>query len=190
MKLLDASHKLIIQFKGIEINSQLIGIYNFHNIAAAIAIGDHFGVSPNQVKEAIENYIPENNRSQIIDKGNNRIILDAYNANPSSMMAALENFKQLAGTNKLLFLGDMFELGEHAEKEHQQITSYLDDNDIGISHLIGKNFYRTIAKNSRTQKFESFENLRVHLESQQYENYSILIKASRGMALERVLDLL
>ena len=190
VKLLDASHKLIIQFKGIEINSQLIGIYNFHNIAAAIAIGDHFGVSPNQVKEAIENYIPENNRSQIIDKGNNRIILDAYNANPSSMMAALENFKQLAGTNKLLFLGDMFELGEHAEKEHQQITSYLDDNDIGISHLIGKNFYRTIAKNSRTQKFESFENLRVHLESQQYENYSILIKASRGMALERVLDLL
>ncbi len=190
VKLLDASHKLIVKYKDCTIHSHLIGIYNFHNIAAAIAIGDYFKVEAKQIKFAIENYIPENNRSQIIEKGSNRIILDAYNANPTSMMAALETFKQLKGENKVLFLGDMFELGTHAEKEHQNITNYLDENKLGKYYLIGENFSKTNSTNSDTHKFADFDRLKEHLQNRSFENCTILIKASRGMALERILDLL
>ena len=190
IKLLDASNKLIVQYKDCTIHSQLIGIYNFHNIAAAIAIGDYFEVESDQIKSAIENYIPENNRSQIIEKGSNRIILDAYNANPTSMMAALETFKELKGENKVLFLGDMFELGAHSDEEHQKITTYLDDNDLGTCYLIGNNFFKTTATSKETQKFTDFDSIRDEILNRSFENCTILIKASRGMALERILAFL
>ncbi len=190
IQLKDASNQLLVQYKGLSIQSRLIGLYNFHNIAAAIAIGDHFDVPAEKIKTAIEGYIPTNNRSQLIEKEGHSIILDAYNANPTSMMAALENFKQAEGENKMLFLGDMFELGAEAEAEHQYIATYLEKEPIGETYLIGSNFYKTKTKASHIYKFETFEALQKHLEQDPLKKSFILIKASRGMALERILELM
>ena len=99
-----------------------MGDYNFDNIAAAIAIGSYFKVDSTLIKKAIENYIPSNNRSQVLERQTNKIVLDAYNANPTSMKAALLNFEKLHDKIKIAFLGDMFELGQDAEKEHQTIV--------------------------------------------------------------------
>ena len=111
-QLIDSSSELRLSFEGLTIQSHLIGHYNFNNIAAAITMGSYFGVDKMNIKKAIESYIPSNNRSQIIKKETNTIILDAYNANPTSMMAALQNFIQVSSSNKIVFLGDMFELGD------------------------------------------------------------------------------
>ncbi|MBV1924591.1 MAG: UDP-N-acetylmuramoyl-tripeptide--D-alanyl-D-alanine ligase [Flavobacteriaceae bacterium] len=189
IELLAATNKLSVTFQDLTIQSHLIGIYNFNNIAAAIAIGSYLKVSNEDIKEAIEAYIPSNNRSQIIEKESNKIILDAYNANPSSMMAALENFIQYDGKNKLLFLGDMFELGSDSEKEHQHIVSFIEKNVEGVAYLIGENFYNTKTNASNIHKIEHFEALNSLLENQIFEEQYILIKASRGMALERILDI-
>lgn len=172
------------------IKSQLTGAYNFNNIAVAIAIGSYFEIDPKDIVNAIENYTPTNNRSQILKQGSNTIIMDAYNANPTSMLAALENFKQLHQERKMIFLGDMFELGQTAESEHQIIVDYLENNDLGKIHLIGRNFYKTETKSSNIQKFEIFEDLKSNLESHPVNNAFLLIKGSRGMALERILKLL
>ena len=172
------------------INSQLTGLYNFNNIAVAIGVGSYFKVDPLDIVEAIENYNPTNNRSQIMEKGSNTIIMDAYNANPTSMMAALENFKQLDKQNKTLFLGDMFELGTTAEMEHQHIVDYLKEHNLGETFLIGRNFFKTNTGDSSIQKFETFDDLRKHLEQHPVENRFMLIKGSRGMALERILELI
>ncbi len=173
--------------KAVEINSNLIGIYNYTNIAAAICAGCYFEVPMDKIKFGIENYTPSNNRSQIISKGSNQIILDAYNANPSSMRVALENFAVMKGENKIVILGDMFELGEESAKEHQEIAELSES--LGFKHvvLIGKAFSTTRVKNALLyDTFESFK-------TSKYEfpvNYTYLIKGSRGMALERILDLL
>jgi len=189
IQLKDASQQLIVDYKGLEIQSNLIGLYNFHNIAAAICIGDYFKVSKENIKKAIESYTPTNNRSQLIEKGSNKIILDAYNANPSSMMAALENFIQSNGDHKTVFLGDMFELGPDAEKEHQNIITYIENNYDGISYLIGDNFFKTKSSSPQIQKFKTFDELKKELDTRTIKNSHLLIKASRGMALERILQL-
>ncbi len=181
---------LTLKYKGNKIKSHLTGAYNFGNLAVAIALGNYFEVELNQIISAIENYFPSNNRSQIIEKGSNTVIMDAYNANPTSMQAALENFKQLNEKNKAIFLGDMFELGNSAEIEHQQIVNFLKENMPGEISLIGKNFFKTDTNDSDIQKFETFEDLKHQLQQQQLENKYILIKGSRGMALERILELL
>ncbi|KJD31547.1 UDP-N-acetylmuramoyl-tripeptide--D-alanyl-D-alanine ligase [Tamlana nanhaiensis] len=172
--------------KGIKINSQLIGDYNFNNIAAAIAIGQYFKVSIEDTKQAIENYVPTNNRSQIIQKGQHKIILDAYNANPSSMQAALLNFEKQNGL-KLAILGDMFELGNEAEIEHQNIANLATSLSIDTVILIGENFYKTQTK---SQQFKTFNNFKSQFNISTLQSSTILIKGSRGMALERVLELL
>ncbi len=190
VQLLKSTNKLKVKFKNTSIQSNLIGIYNFSNIAAAIAIGDYFGVSIKNIKSAIESYTPENNRSQLLEVGTNKIILDAYNANPTSMLAALENFKQAEGKNKVLVLGDMFELGSEAIKEHQYIASYIEKNKIGLTYLIGGNFCKIKSNSTHIHQFQSFEELKNQIKENPPVNSLILIKASRGMALERVLDLL
>jgi len=179
-----------LNYKSLIINSNLSGTYNFNNICVAVAIGDYFKVSPENIKRAIENYIPSNNRSQLITKGTITIFLDAYNANPSSMLVALENFNQSQGENKVLFLGDMFELGKDASIEHQNIVNYIEEHFVGRVNLIGSNFYKTKITKSFIKKFETFEDLKSHLKTTEINHSQILLKGSRGMAMERVLELL
>ncbi len=168
------------------INSQLIGSYNFTNCAAAVLMGRYFNVPLTAIKNAIELYVPENNRSQIVKKNGHYIILDAYNANPTSMQAALENFKAIEGTNKILFLGDMFELGESAPSEHQYISDLAKKLDFSDVYLIGENF-DSVSTSLKT--FKSFETLVTFLKKHPLkEKGKLLIKGSRGMALEHLLD--
>lgn len=179
-----------LKYHGSVIKSQLTGAYNFNNIATAIAIGSYFKVVPEAIIKAIEEYTPTNNRSQIIKKDSNTIIMDAYNANPTSMMAALDNFKQLEAKDKVVFLGDMFELGETAKAEHQSIVDYLEKTEDGNIYLIGENFYKTIISRSNLKKFDTFDGLTRYLQDHVIDNSFVLIKGSRGMALERILEFL
>ncbi|MBO6881671.1 UDP-N-acetylmuramoyl-tripeptide--D-alanyl-D-alanine ligase [Winogradskyella sp.] len=189
VEFIEANPFVTIKYDGIEINSQLIGDYNFGNIANAVAIGQYFNVTRDNIKSAIENYQPDNNRSEIIQKGSVQIILDAYNANPTSMLAALKNLQQLETENKYLFLGDMFELGADAEKEHQNIADFAEQNFRDNVYLIGENFSKTTTSES-IKKFKKFEDLKPILNKLNLHNSTLLIKGSRGMALERILDIL
>ena len=171
-----------------EIKSHLIGLYNANNINAAITIGNYFGVSENDIKEAIESYIPENNRSQLITKNSNEIILDAYNANPSSMKVALENFIQLDKTNKIAILGDMYELGEESLAEHKYIVDFISENNSLECYFVGKDFFKNKIEKPNFHFYENFEQFSNSLENKNWRNNTILIKGSRGMALERTLE--
>ena len=153
-------------------------------------MGSYFGVDRMNIKKAIESYVPNNNRSQIIKKETNTIILDAYNANPTSMMAALKNFIQSSSPNKIVFLGDMFELGITSEEEHQYISDYIEKYLDGQCYLIGNAFNKTTSNVANIKKYPSFENLKPLLESTSFLNAHVLIKASRGKALERILNFL
>jgi UDP-N-acetylmuramoyl-tripeptide--D-alanyl-D-alanine ligase len=187
IQFIEANPFVKVQFKNVLIESKLIGKYNYNNIAAAIAIGNYFKVSEEDIKSAIESYVPIDNRSQIIEKVGSKIILDAYNANPSSMKAALENFNQLKGENKIVFLGDMFELGENSEVEHQKIVEIVTSYKFAKVFLIGKAFSTASVKNAFV--YNSFDNFKKSNKYIKINNSIILIKGSRGMALERVLDL-
>ncbi|MFC2110470.1 UDP-N-acetylmuramoyl-tripeptide--D-alanyl-D-alanine ligase [Bacteroidota bacterium] len=167
------------------IQTNLIGAYNYPNIAAAITIGEYFSVPKDAIINALENYTPTNNRSQIIKKGENKIILDAYNANPSSMKVALENFNEIQEAHKTLILGDMFELGETSALEHQEITNLAETLKFHRIYLVGENFIKT--KTSKAEKFSTFEAFKKYFKPSKPSSY--LIKGSRGMALERTLEL-
>lgn len=179
-----------ISFNETLIQSHLIGLYNANNINAAITIGNYFGVSDSQIKEAIESYIPENNRSQLLTKGSNEIILDAYNANPSSMKVALENFFQLDKPNKVVIIGDMFELGEESLDEHKTIINQLELQSLIDCYFIGKDFYFNKVEKPNFHFFDSFDSFSNHLKENDFANKMLLIKGSRGMALERTLELI
>lgn len=187
--LISANPFAICRFEDLTIETKLIGEYNFANICAAIAIGKYLKVSSEEIKLAIENYVPSNNRSQILDKGNTKIILDAYNANPTSMRAALLNFEKQSG-NKIAILGDMFELGKEAEKEHQAIADLAVSLHIEKIYFVGNNFHESEVDSEKAKKFESFEAFKSEIKLIEFGNSTLLIKGSRGMALERVLDLL
>lgn len=179
-----------VEFAGLPIKSQLLGNYNAMNITAAIGVGNYFKVPPKAIQGAIENYRPNNNRSQIIEKGNNKIILDAYNANPTSMAAALESFDALAAENKILILGDMFEVGKNSLQEHQTIVDIVERYNFDRCFFCGENFYQTKKKSDKMSWDANFEELKETLQIEHVSNSNILIKGSRGMALERVLEYL
>lgn len=187
---IEANPMVKISFEETTIQSHLIGLYNANNINAAITIGKYFKVSNNQIKEAIENYIPENNRSQLVKKGTNEIILDAYNANPSSMQVAIENFKQLNHNKKIAILGDMFELGEESLEEHKKIIALLREESTITTYFIGKDFYTNKIEEKNILFFEDFTSYATYLKKIQISESLILIKGSRGMALERILEFL
>lgn len=181
---------VVIETLGMVIKSNLIGLYNANNINAAITIGNHFGVAVQDIKDAIESYVPENNRSQMLLKGSNEIILDAYNANPSSMEVALENFLQLDKSNKIVIIGDMFELGAESLEEHKAIVEKLNNHSEFQCHFVGKDFFANAIEKSNFHFYPTFEDFTKFLSATKLENQTLLIKGSRGMALERTLEYL
>ena len=188
IKRVKANPMVSINYNNININSHLIGLYNANNINVAITIGTYFGVSDEKIKNAIENYIPQNNRSQLILKNGNEIILDAYNANPSSMLVALENFIQLDNPNKVIIIGDMFELGDESTREHKSIIEYLNNLNTIQCFFIGKDFYLNKIEKGNYYFYQDFPSFTKHLKKTHFSNTIILIKGSRGMALERTLE--
>lgn len=171
----------------INIQTQLIGNYNFPNIAAAITMGMYFEVPIEVIKNAIEGYVPQNNRSQIVKTTHNTLFLDAYNANPSSMKVALENFAALKASHKAVILGDMFELGTESAQEHQAIADLVGNLKFESVYFVGKNFHGVSTSHL---SFEDFESLQIHLSNHPLQDKTILIKGSRGMKLERIVELL
>lgn len=171
------------------LKSKLIGDYNFENLLAATCVGKYFDVDPLKIQEALEEYTPANNRSQLIKKEKNTIIMDAYNANPTSMMMALSNFANLKDENKCVILGDMLELGDVSEEEHQKIADFLEKQDFSETFLVGPQFMKT-RTGDKKKKFDNVELLSNYLKTQPIENKFILLKGSRGIRLEKILDVL
>ena len=178
-----------IASNALEVHSKLLGQYNAKNLAAAFAISTYFEVPEEEIKAALEAYIPANNRSQVVEKNGQKIILDAYNANPTSMTEAIENLKRMESGSKSVILGDMFELGALAEEEHQQLVNNIEDSGLDNIYLVGENFFET-STSENIKKFRSFEDFRSAFHPDEIANSLLLIKGSRGMALERVLELL
>lgn len=177
-----------VDYNDFSVKSHLIGHYNSNNINAAVAIGTYFNVDKVDIKAAIEEYIPANNRSQLLKKGSNEIILDAYNANPSSMAVAIANFMQLDNANKIMILGDMFELGSESKQEHKIIVDSVLNQRESVCYLIGKAFYEHKVSSENVYFFETFDAYAEYLKAIKFNENTILIKGSRGMALERTLD--
>lgn len=188
---IEANPFVLIHYDDFFVKSNLIGLYNANNINAAVAIGKYFKVEKNDIKSAIENYTPTNNRSQLLKKESFEIILDAYNANPSSMAVAITNFLQLDNPDKVMILGDMFELGTESMQEHKIIVDSLAKEQKSICYLIGKSFYENRISKENLHFFETFDNFSEYLKiNKPKESSIILIKGSRGMALERTLEFL
>lgn len=167
--------------------SKLTGNYNVENILAAARIGLFFGLDPLMIKNGIETYEPSNNRSQILKHGSTTILLDCYNANPSSMEVSIQNFMQIKRSGKVMILGDMLELGDAAIEEHQKIIDLISNNLPEKVILVGQNFMKTNTPVSFL-KFENTELLKEHLDFTDFENKFILIKGSRGIQLEKLID--
>lgn len=182
------SKPLALNLEDQTIESQLHGEYNFYNIGAAVALGKFFGLSIEQIQSGISTYQSTNNRSQRIEKGNNKIILDAYNANPSSMKASITSFIYNKKNRGVVILGDMFELGSFTQQAHQQIIEQLESSGIERILVVGKYFFRTQSNDPRVSRFESLEEIKNYLKQNPIENSEILIKGSRGMTMERLLD--
>ena len=172
------------------VETKIAGTYNFENIMAAISVGLYFNVDEKDIIRALEEYTPNNNRSQIIETKNNEIIMDAYNANPSSMKAAFENFNTIKHSKKIAILGDMFELGKDSIDEHENIINiFKEGNDIHAI-FIGKSFYLASDKSDSSTFFENMESFKLYLEKKPITDSLILLKGSRGMKMEQLLSIL
>ena len=169
------------------IQTKLIGAYNAENVMAAYAVGRHFGVEDQDVKVAIEEYFPENNRSQYLEKENNRLLLDAYNANPTSMRLAIENFNQTNLKNKCLVLGDMLELGRYSREAHREILELVKRLDFDKVFLVGNEFEK-IENDQNILSFPDVTRLKEYLQKNPLADKTILLKASRGVGLEKLVE--
>jgi UDP-N-acetylmuramoyl-tripeptide--D-alanyl-D-alanine ligase len=187
----DPSVEADIHLEGasVRIRSHLFGDYNFENILAAVAIGEYFKVEPEQIRAAIESYVPGNNRSQVVKKGSNTLIMDAYNANPSSMEAAIRNFASSGFASKIIILGDMLELGRETDAEHQKILDLLEEKKLPRVYLVGPVFTRLSTKREWIC-FEDSELAAIWFSHHKPENATILVKGSRGIKLERITEVL
>lgn len=171
------------------LKSKLVGDYNFENMLAAACVGKYFEVDPLQIQKALDEYTPSNNRSQLIQNKKNTIIMDAYNANPTSMMMALTNFAAIKHERKCLILGDMLELGNDSDTEHQHIADFVESQNFKDVFLVGPQFKKTIIGKEK-KKFDDAELLSNYLQTQPIENRFILVKGSRGIHLEKILPLI
>jgi UDP-N-acetylmuramoyl-tripeptide--D-alanyl-D-alanine ligase len=177
------------QNKDYKITTKLFGSYNLENIRAAVATGLFFGVAMKDIARIVEKYEPENNRSQVIVTKNNTLICDSYNANPASMKKAIEAFAAIGAENKVCILGDMLELGDKSEEEHMKIHKVLSDNNLRDVFLTGPIFSK-VSAGFRYKIFRDVGRLKEFLKSKPLKGYHILIKGSRGMAMEQIYDLL
>jgi UDP-N-acetylmuramoyl-tripeptide--D-alanyl-D-alanine ligase len=181
--------KSTLEIGPLDIETKLYGNYNFNNAMAAIAVGKYFGITRENIKQALEDYEPKNNRSQVVKTKRNTIILDAYNANPGSMPLAIETFSEQSYNDKIIILGDMFELGKDSEKEHQRIIELLKDKDFKQIILVGKDFFNS-QKDEYFTAFKTTEKAAAYLNEQKFTGNTILIKGSRGMKLEALVQYL
>lgn len=178
---------IILEVNNNIIESTLFGNYNIQNIISAVTVGMYLKIPIEKISNGISNYISSNNRSQIVEINSNKIILDAYNANPSSMLLAIKSFEKSKLQNKVLILGDMFELGQYENKFHQEIIDYCENLNINRVFLVGKIFSKTI----HSRKFLSSANyieLSKRKEFKEIKNSNLLIKGSRGIQLEKLLE--
>ncbi|MCX6351739.1 MAG: Mur ligase family protein [Bacteroidetes bacterium] len=169
------------------ISSHLFGSFHLYNILAALAIGRYFGVSLADCKKAIESYIPANNRSQVLEVGTNTFIMDAYNANPSSMQGALQDFMQYPAENRILVLGEMLEMGDESFAEHQQIIEMINPNLFKEIVLVGKEFLKHQPQ-LKANYFKDIDEARTWYKTQNWQNAVVYMKGSRGCKLERLLE--
>ena len=185
---IDQNGMLTVQLKkGIEIDliqTHLVGNYNLPNVLAAVAIGHHFKVPNDKIKSAIENYIPSNSRSQLLNWNNNEVILDAYNANPSSMKLAVENFAKMNKENKIVCLGGMRELGADTLMEHQMLIDQLKETNWKQVMLVGSEFKPC---NHNFLYFDTVLEAKAWLQAQELKGYTLLIKGSRGIQMEQLI---
>lgn len=168
-----------------QVQTQLIGEYNFPNALAAITIGLFFGVEAAKINEALAGYTPQNNRSQLKKTNDNTLIIDAYNANPTSMMAALQNFRNMEVPHKMLLLGDMRELGAESAAEHQKIADYIKECDFEEVWLVGEQF---AAAEHSFKTYPNVQEVIKELETNKPKGYTILIKGSNGIKLSSTVD--
>lgn len=170
------------------IHTQLVGEYNFENIAVALTIGKFFGVDPTQARVAIEGYLPANMRSQILQKGTNTIILDAYNANPSSMEAAIKNLSKMKGERRVAILGDMYELEAESDREHRRLGELIREYSIDEGLFCGELIKVAIQPDLPIRYFKSKQELIDYLKANPIHDATVLVKASRGMAMEAIVE--
>lgn len=170
-----------------EVRTNLVGAYNINNMLAAATIGKTFGVTDEDIVAALSEYVPSNNRSQFVKTDNNKLIVDTYNANPTSMMAALQNFTLMTATHKMAILGDMRELGEVSDEEHQKVVDFLKQNNINDVWLVGQEFAKTQCD---YRKFADVAAVKAELSDNPIKDKTILVKGSNGIKLFELPELL
>lgn len=178
---------LSFHYEGTLVDTHLYGAYNLANIGFAMSAGAYFGVEKEKIVSAIANYTPDNNRSQMLVRGTNTLIMDAYNANPTSMRASLESLAQMPGQSKVAVLGDMLELGEDTNAEHQAIIHLADKLGFVDVLFIGPHFC-VAGEGQSGRYFPDIQAARAYFQTQNYNQSVILLKGSRGMAVEKILD--
>ena len=182
----DSENFVLLNYNNIKIKSNLIGDYNLNNISAAVSLGLHFKLDIKSIKKAIQNYTPNNNRSQLLNIKDKKIILDAYNANPTSMQLAIESFIKLSG-KKILILGDMFELGLYTKEEHLKLIKQLEKINIK-TYFVGKEFYKLKKQSNMFSFFKTKKDVTTKISKNRIREKNILIKGSRGLKMETILD--
>ena len=178
-----------VGFNELKIKSKLIGSYNFNNIIAAISFGLYFKIDIKSIQNAIENYTPKNNRSEVLNTKDKKIILDAYNANPTSMRLAIDSFFKLSGS-KALILADMLELGVYSNDEHLEIINHLEKENTGKTYLVGEEFYKLKKESNSISFYKTKNELILEISNNKILEKNILIKGSRAMKMEELINLI